>query len=77
MSGIVYGLLGFVWIRGKLDPTVGYELPRQIIVMMMIWFFLGVFGIIPHIANWAHGIGLVVGMAAGFVTAGRWRDQGS
>jgi GlpG protein len=69
MSGVVYGLLGYIWMRGKFDPLSGLHLPQQIVTFMILWFFLGVFQVIPHIANWAHGVGLCTGMAVGFVLA--------
>jgi len=75
MSGVVYGLLGYVWIRGKLDPSSGYSLPRWIIVMMMGWFLLCVVGAVPNIANTAHGVGLLVGAAWGFLSSGRLRRR--
>ncbi len=74
MSGVVYGLLGFVWIRGRFDPSSGYSLPRWIVVMMMGWFLLCLIGVIPHIANAAHGVGLLAGAVWGFVSSGRlWK----
>lgn len=69
MSGVVYGLLGYIWMRGKFDPLSGLHLPPQIVTFMLLWFFMGVFGVIPHIANWAHGAGLGVGMAYGYFLA--------
>lgn len=69
MSGVVYGLLGYIWIRGKFDPLSGLHLPPYIVNFMLIWFFLGVFGVIGGIANWAHGAGLVMGMAYGYFLA--------
>jgi GlpG protein len=69
MSGVVYGLLGYVWIRGKLDVTCGLFLHPTIVVLMIVWFFLGLSGAIEHIANTAHGVGLVMGMAWGYTEA--------
>lgn len=69
MSGVVYGLLGYIWIRGKFDPFSGLYLHRQTVTMMIIWFFLCLSGVIGNIANMAHGVGLVVGMAWGFISA--------
>src|SRR6266478_5268783 len=40
MSGVVYGLLGYVWIRGKFDPGSGLYLHPSTINMMLIWFVL-------------------------------------
>ncbi|WP_397568357.1 rhomboid family intramembrane serine protease [Schlesneria sp. T3-172] len=62
MSGVVYGLFGYIWIRGKLDPQSGYWLPQQTIVMMLIWQVLCTLEIIPNVANWAHGVGLGAGI---------------
>ena len=63
MSGVVYGLFGYIWIKGKLDPRSGLGLPQQTVFMMLGWHVLCVVGVIPNVANWCHGIGLVTGMA--------------
>jgi len=68
MSGVVYGLLGYIWMRGKFDPTSGLSLHQQTVMMMMIWFFACWFAI-PGIANYAHTGGLVVGMAWGIAAS--------
>lgn len=62
MSGVVYGLFGYIWIKGKVDPGSGFGLPQQTVMMMLVWHVLCVAGIIPNVANWAHGVGLVTGM---------------
>ncbi len=67
MSGVVYGLFGYVWLRSLLDPRSGYYMPGQTVLVMLIWFVLCLLGIIPHVANAAHGFGLLVGAAWGFV----------
>ncbi len=69
MSGVVYGLFGYVWLRGKYDFSSGYFMHPQTVVMMIIWFFLCFFGIIPNVANTAHAIGFGIGCAWGFISA--------
>ena len=39
MSGVVYGLLGYIWMRGKFDPGSGLYLHPSTVTMMIIWFF--------------------------------------
>ena len=73
MSGVVYGLLGYIWIRGRFDPGSGLFLHQSTVMMMLIWFFACLVGIIPHVANAAHGAGLVLGMVWGFLSSQRLR----
>jgi len=65
MSGVLYGLFGFIWLRGVCDPDSRIGLPSRIVWMMMIWFFLCLFGIIENVANGTHLVGLVLGMLWG------------
>jgi len=71
MSGVVYGLIGYMWIRGKFDPTCGLRLHPQTVMSSLIWFFYcffpGATGM--SIANGAHAGGLVLGMAWGWLAA--------
>jgi GlpG protein len=69
MSGVVYGLLGFVWMKSKFDPGSGFYLDRQTVIMMLGWFVLCAVNIIPHVANGAHGAGLALGIIWGFIAA--------
>ena len=69
MSGVVYGLFGYIWIRNRFDPGFGLQLNKQSVIIMIVWFFLCLFGVIPHVANTAHGVGFGVGMAWGFISA--------
>jgi GlpG protein len=73
MSGVVYGLLGFIWMRGKYDLTSGLFAPPMSVVIMVVWFFLCFLGYIPGVANYAHGAGLLLGMAWGYLSALRKR----
>ena len=73
MSGVVYGLLGYVWIRGKFDPGSGLYLHSYTVTMMIIWFVACFMNILGPIANTAHAVGLVMGMAWGYLSSLRYR----
>ena len=66
ISGVVYGLFGYIWMKGKFDPNSGYYVHPQTVMMMLLWFFLCLTKIMPGIANTVHGVGLLVGVAWGF-----------
>ena len=71
MSGVVYGLLGYIWVQGKMNPGFGFELNAQTVIIMMIWLVAGFTGRLGPIANWAHLGGLVMGAGIGAIAA--WR----
>jgi GlpG protein len=67
MSGVVYGLFGYLWMKTIFDPKAGFYLDAMTVAMLLIWFVLGVTGQIDNIANAAHAGGLVLGMAIGYL----------
>jgi GlpG protein len=69
MSGVVYGLLGYVWMQGKFNPASNLRLQSQTVRLMIIWFFVCLTGLIGPIANTAHAVGAVMGIAWGYMTA--------
>lgn len=69
MSGVVYGLFGYTWMRGTFDPASGLFVPGNTIAMAVVWYFLCLVGIIPHVANTVHTVGFVIGLAWGFLSA--------
>lgn len=73
MSGVVYGLLGYVWIRGKCDPGSGLYVHPTTVTMMIIWFFACLAQLIGPVANTAHAVGLGIGMAWGYLSSLRYR----
>ena len=72
MSGVVYGLLGYIWVRGKVDPGSGLYVSQSTLTIMLVWLVVGFTGVLG-IANGAHLGGLVVGMAWGYLSSLRYR----
>lgn len=75
MSGVIYGLLGYIWLRGRFDLTFGLGIPQQMIVIALIWFVACVVGVIPHVANAAHAGGLVLGAIWGIADGRRAMER--
>ncbi len=69
MSGVVYGLLGYVWVIGRRQPHSGLALDQRTVFFMAGWFVLCWTGLLGPIANWAHLAGLVTGLAVGYATS--------
>jgi GlpG protein len=70
MSGVVYGLFAFIWIRGRLDPSFPYRMPKQLATFMLIWLALGFTGWVGPIANWVHTGGLISGALWAMISSG-------
>jgi GlpG protein len=73
MSGVIYGLLGYVWIRGKRDPGSGLYLHPTTVTMMIVWFFACFTGVFGSVANSAHAAGFGLGIAWGYLSSMRYR----
>ncbi len=67
MSGVVYGLIGYLWLRGRTDRTFGLELPLEALIIALIWFVMCFTGWLGPIANAAHSAGLILGALWGYV----------
>lgn len=72
MSGVVYALVGFVWLYSRLVPDSGFQFPAMLMVFMVGWLVLcmtpaaGWLGF-GNVANEAHLGGLLLGLAAGLL----------
>ena len=67
LSGVVYALMGYVWLRGERDPQSGIFLQRGLIIFALIWIVAGWFDVFGmSMANGAHIAGLAVGLAMAF-----------
>ncbi len=61
MSGVAFGLFGYVWIRGHVFPASGMQLRRDVVYFFMGFLVLCFTGIFGPIANAAHLAGLLTG----------------
>ncbi|MCR9119971.1 MAG: rhomboid family intramembrane serine protease [bacterium] len=68
MSGVVYGLFGFVWMKWRFDPTSKLVISPISIFIFMGWLIYAMFSTDP-IANYAHVFGLIMGVVIGYVSA--------
>lgn len=77
LSGVVYALMGYVWLRGERAPEEGLALPRSLMAFALLWLIAGYFDILGmSIANAAHVAGLVIGLSMAFWdTWNRKRDR--
>ena len=68
LSGVVYGLLGYLWLYGKVNPAAGYGLRREIVIFMVGWLVFCYVALSSYVANEAHLFGLLSGCALGAAT---------
>lgn len=65
MSGVVYGLFGYIWYRSYYEPGCRVDVDEGTKKLMLIWLFVCMTGAFGAIANAAHLAGLVVGCGIG------------
>lgn len=68
LSGVVYALLGYSWLRTRLQPDCGLAMPPALMGFMLVWLVLGFLDMLgTPTANLAHLAGLLVGLAQGWL----------
>jgi GlpG protein len=65
LSGVGYALFGYLWMKGQYEPEQGMILHPNTITTMLLWLVLCMTGLLGPIANAAHVVGLLVGVAFG------------
>jgi len=74
MSGVVYGLMGYLWLKTVYDPGSGLYVSFGTVAFLLGWMTLGLSGLFRDalpMANLAHVCGLLAGMALGYVSSPR------
>lgn len=75
MSGVVFGLFGFIWTQWKYFPNSGFVVPPNLTLLMLGWFVFCIVGLGGQIANFVHWGGLASGAVIGYFTA--WLSRGT
>lgn len=75
LSGVVYALVGYLWMLSVRAPHLGLTMPKPLIGFMLIWLVLGYVQPFMAIANTAHLAGLVSGVILGVHDAGRFKSK--
>jgi GlpG protein len=65
MSGVDFGLIGYLWMKGRTQPQQGLGIPRDQLVLAILWMLLCIGGAFGPIANAAHVFGFGTGMLLG------------
>ena len=74
MSGVIYGLLGYIVIWNRLRPSQAFLLVKGVAIVMLVWLLLCIAGFtellgVGSVANTAHVSGLLLGLGLGFAAA--------
>lgn len=62
MSGVVFGLFGYILVKMRFEPNLGLALSQQVIILNLFWFAWCFTGLAGSIANVVHTVGLATGM---------------
>ncbi|QDV24428.1 rhomboid family intramembrane serine protease [Aureliella helgolandensis] len=70
ISGVVYGFLGYVWIRSTLNPRFAIRIPTPFVILAVGMILVGLSGAVPnwHYADLCHLGGLLVGGGLGYAS---------
>lgn len=74
LSGVVYALIGYCWLFGMRVPSRGIFVENGLVLFSVLWLvicYFGPFGL--AIANTAHLVGLLVGLAMGYLDS--WKKR--
>lgn len=64
LSGVVYGIFGYLWLYIKLTPNAPFRIPPAMFIFILVTLALGFLDFLP-VANHAHLSGLIMGAVLG------------
>lgn len=82
LSGVLYGVLGYCWLYQWIAPNVHFDLPKGVVILMLVWLVLCLTGLVTllgfgAIANTAHVSGLLIGCVTGALAGALSRHRGA
>lgn len=67
MSGVVFGLFGFVLVQSKYNPFSNFYVSPMMTGILLFWFVYCIVGLPGEIANFVHWGGLASGAVIGYL----------
>jgi len=77
LSGVVYALVGYLWVIGVKAPQIGLTIQKPIVGFMLVWLVLGYVQPFMAIANTAHLAGLIAGVGLAFIDSAKYSSKTS
>ncbi len=74
MSGVVYALIGYAWVQYRYAGVMWLYLGPSGMFIAMLWLAMSMANPASNVANWAHGVGLLVGAILGWLPIA-WRRR--
>jgi len=78
-SGVVYGMFGYIWMRGTWARVPEYQLSPLFLMIMMAFMLFGFIGVDSlmgsNTANWGHGVGFFSGIFFGSMPIGKSKEE--
>jgi GlpG protein len=71
ISGVVFGLLGYIWIKSSYEAESGFVLNPFVLIVAMGLLIVSLFWPTDKIANYAHLGGLITGIVIGMTPSRR------
>lgn len=68
LSGVLYGLFGYVWVKSSIDKFGGLGVSSRTSALLFGWLLLCFTGMVGPVANLAHLGGMVAGVVWGSVS---------
>jgi membrane associated rhomboid family serine protease len=75
LSGVVYGLFGFLWIAEQTDQRFRGAVDQQTVVLFVAWFFVCIALTVKDVmavANFAHAGGMALGVLCAWAVTQRY-----
>lgn len=66
-SGVAYAQFGYIWMKGVYEPEQGMRATPNLVNWALLWLVICMTGLLGPIANAAHVMGLISGMALGLL----------
>lgn len=68
LSGVLFGLFAYVWMKSRYQPELGLSMPPLLVLAALLFFVMCWLGIgFKNVANVAHTAGLLAGLGLGAI----------